>query len=117
MTVRRAQRSNRTRLTAPPTLAPRSRLTYHFGVTAGTSAEPGHPRSPGRRYPESWERVAELRVFRTTTARWQQLIGWRGEMRRKGWKLLHVSSEKGEMFAVFGRTRPELLSVEAAEDE
>ena len=31
-------------------------------------------------------------------------------MRRKGWKLLHVSSESGDMFAVFGRTRPELLS-------
>lgn len=62
-----------------------------------------------RPYPESWERVAELRVFRTTAERWQQLIGWRTDMRRKGWKLLHVSSDQGQMFAVFGRTRPELF--------
>ena len=69
-----------------------------------------------RPYPESWERVAELRVFRTTAERWQQLIGWRQEMRRKGWKLLHVSSERGEMFAVFGRTRPELMKDDTGQE-
>jgi hypothetical protein len=58
-----------------------------------------------------------LRVFRTTAERWQQLIGWRGEMRRKGWKLLHVSSERGQMFAVFGRTRPELLTADGQDEE
>ena len=63
-----------------------------------------------RPYPQSWEDVAELRVFRTTQERWQKLIGWRGEMQRKGWKLLQVSSEGGEMIAVFGRTRAELLA-------
>jgi hypothetical protein len=61
-------------------------------------------------YPPSWEDVAELRVFRTTAERWQRLIGWRGDMQRKGWKLLQVSSEGGEMVAVFGRTRAELLA-------
>lgn len=66
-------------------------------------------RSSDRPYPKDWEKVAELRVFRTTAERWQQLIGWRAEMQRKGWKLLHVSADAGEMLAVFGRTRPELL--------
>ena len=65
-----------------------------------------------RPYPESWEKVAELRVFRTSNERWQQLIGWQQEMRRKGWKLLHVASDQGEMLAVFGRTRPELIKDE-----
>ncbi len=61
-----------------------------------------------RPYPETWEEVAELRVFRTTTPKWASLIGWRGEMRRKGWKLLRVATESGEIIAVFGRTRTEL---------
>ena len=64
----------------------------------------------GRPYPDYWERVAELRVFRTTAERWERLIRWRAEMRRKGWKLLRVSSEEGEMVAVFGRTKDELLA-------
>lgn len=54
--------------------------------------------------------MAELRVFRTTAERWHKLIGWRGDMQRKGWKLLQVSSDAGEMVAVFGRTRSELLA-------
>lgn len=66
-------------------------------------------------YPSNWEDVAELRVFRTTEERWQKLIGWRGDMRRKGWKLLRVSAEGGEMVAVFGRTRAELLARREAE--
>jgi hypothetical protein len=70
-----------------------------------------------RPYPQSWEKVAELRVFRTSYERWQQLIGWRADMRRKGWKLLHVSSERGEMFAVFGRTRAELMTDESGSDQ
>ncbi len=36
-------------------------------------------------------------------------------MRRKGWKLLRVSAEGGEMVAVFGRTRAELLARREAE--
>ena len=66
--------------------------------------------SQGQPYPESWEDVAELRVFRTTPERWQRLIGWRTEMTSKGWKLLRVTDLDGEMMAVFGRTREELLS-------
>jgi hypothetical protein len=62
----------------------------------------------GRLYPETWDEVAELRVFRTTVPKWASLIGWRGEMRRKGWKLLRVATEAGEIIAVFGRTRAEL---------
>ncbi len=67
-----------------------------------------------RPYPEGWEDVAELRVFRTTAERWQKLISWRSEMRRKGWKLLQVSSQGVEMVAVFGRTRAELLARQEA---
>ncbi len=61
-----------------------------------------------RPYPQTWDAVAELRVFRTTAPKWTSLIGWRAEMRRKGWKLLRVTTESGEIIAVFGRTRTEL---------
>jgi len=44
-------------------------------------------------------------VFRTTAQEWQKLIGWRTDMRKRGWKLLRVSSEGSEMVAVFGRTK------------
>jgi hypothetical protein len=66
--------------------------------------------APGQPYPPDWEEVAELRVFRTTSERWQRLIGWRAEMRRKGWKLLQVTADGHEMVAVFGRTKERLLS-------
>lgn len=56
-------------------------------------------------YPPAWETVADLRVFRTTTVEWDKLIGWRADMRRRGWKLLRVSSDGPEMVAVFGRTK------------
>jgi hypothetical protein len=56
-------------------------------------------------YPAQWEQVADLRVFRTTAQEWQKLIGWRTDMRKRGWKLLRVSSEGSEMVAVFGRTK------------
>ncbi|MDJ0766949.1 MAG: hypothetical protein QNJ97_28500 [Myxococcota bacterium] len=60
-------------------------------------------------YPPDWELVAELRVFRTQTKEWERLIGWRSEMKRKGWRLLQVSSDEGNLVAVFGRTKEELL--------
>ena len=56
-------------------------------------------------YPAHWEQVADLRVFRTTDQEWEKLIGWRADMRKRGWKLLRVSSDAGEMVAVFGRTK------------
>ena len=65
-------------------------------------------------YPNSWEDVAELRVFRTTPERWQKLFRWRADMRRHGWKLLQVGQVAAELVAVFGRTRPELLQRQAA---
>jgi len=49
--------------------------------------------------------VADLRVFRTTSEEWQKLLGWRQDMRRRGWKLLRVSSEGSELVAIFGRTK------------
>ena len=56
-------------------------------------------------YPAQWESVADLRVFRTTSQEWEKLLGWRQDMRRRGWKLLRVSSEGQELVAIFGRTK------------
>ena len=67
----------------------------------------------GQPYPDTWEEVAELRVFRATATKWASLIAWRAEMRRKGWKLLKVTTESAEIVAVFGRTRAELKQREA----
>ncbi|HWP36466.1 MAG TPA: hypothetical protein VNL18_02820 [Gemmatimonadales bacterium] len=53
--------------------------------------------------------MAELRVFRATAARWASLIDWRRDMRKKGWTLLRVGTDRGEVVAVFGRTKDELL--------
>jgi len=61
-------------------------------------------------YPLQWEAVADLRVFRTTSEEWEKLIGWRADMRRRGWKLLRVSSDGPELVAVFGRTKVERTS-------
>jgi hypothetical protein len=61
--------------------------------------------SPSKPYPAHWEQVADLRVFRTTAQEWEKLIGWRADMRKRGWKLLRVASEGPEMVAVFGRTK------------
>jgi len=68
------------------------------------------PPPAGQAYPESWEDVAEIRVFRTNPEQWQRLIGWRNEMKAKGWRLLRVSDLEGDLTAVFGRTRDELLA-------
>jgi hypothetical protein len=56
-------------------------------------------------YPESWEQVADLRVFRTSAADWDRLSSWRQDMRKRGWKLLKVTSDEVELVAVFGKTK------------
>ncbi len=56
-------------------------------------------------YPQQWETVADLRVFRTTSEEWEKLLAWRADMRKRGWKLLRVSSDGPEMVAIFGRTK------------
>ena len=58
-----------------------------------------------RLYPRSWEDVAHLRVFRTSTGDWDKVVGWRTEMIKKGWRLLRVSGDAEEIVAVFGKTR------------
>jgi len=68
-------------------------------------APPTPTPAPLKPYPPQWESVADLRVFRTTNEEWQKLIAWRADMRRRGWKLLRVSSDGPEMVAVFGRTK------------
>jgi hypothetical protein len=61
-------------------------------------------------YPQHWESVADLRVFRTTNEEWEKLISWRADMRRRGWKLLRVTSEGPELVAIFGRTKNDRAS-------
>ncbi|HXE58393.1 MAG TPA: hypothetical protein VNK43_10365 [Gemmatimonadales bacterium] len=58
-------------------------------------------------YPESWEQVADLRVFRAGPDEWDKLVAWRADMTRLGWKLLRVTSDD-ELIAVFGKTKPDL---------
>jgi hypothetical protein len=60
---------------------------------------------PPAPYPPHWENVADLRVFRTTAAEWEKLIAWRTDMRKRGWKLLKITSEDVEVVAIFGRTK------------
>ena len=59
----------------------------------------------GKPYPAQWERVADLRVFRTSPDAWEKLIAWRTDMGKRGWKLLRVTHEGPELVAVFGRTK------------
>jgi hypothetical protein len=63
------------------------------------------PQDPLRPYPESWEQVADLRVFRTDASDWDRLATWRQDMRKRGWKLLKVTSDEVELVAVFGKTK------------
>jgi len=64
----------------------------------------GHPKP----YPDEWESVAELRVFRATAGEWDKLITWRADMTRRGWRLLKVNSDEHELVAVFGKTKATL---------
>ncbi len=64
-----------------------------------------HSMTGGKPYPAHWERVADLRVFRTTTEEWEKLIAWRTDMGKRGWRLLRVSHEGPELVAIFGRTK------------
>jgi len=71
---------------------------------------PAKPSPEDRPYPEHWEKVAELRVFRAPHASWERLIAWRNDMRKLGWRLLRVTSDNNELVAVFGKTKSEIAS-------
>lgn len=66
------------------------------------------PQDRNKPYPEAWEQVAELRVFRTSARDWERLITWRQDMRKRGWKLLKVTSDEVELVAVFGKTKTDI---------
>lgn len=66
------------------------------------------PQDRNKPYPETWEQVADLRVFRTSAQDWDRLISWRQDMRKRGWKLLRVTSDEVELVAVFGKTKADL---------
>ncbi|MGH7531451.1 MAG: hypothetical protein ACREMN_13800 [Gemmatimonadales bacterium] len=70
-----------------------------------TAKPPASASGAARPYPAHWENVADLRVFRATAEEWDKLIAWRTDMRKRGWKLLKVTSEETEIVAIFGRTR------------
>ncbi len=69
----------------------------------------GSPPRPStdKPYPADWEEVAELRVFRAPEDDWIKLVTWRADMHKRGWRLLKVNSDTGEVVAVFGRTKTE----------
>jgi hypothetical protein len=69
---------------------------------------PSAPQDRNKPYPESWEQVADLRVFRTDAEDWDRLATWRQDMRKHGWKLLRVTSDEVELVAVFGKTKSDL---------
>jgi hypothetical protein len=71
-------------------------------------SRPSAPQDRNKPYPESWEQVADLRVFRTNASDWDRLISWRQDMRKRGWKLLRVTSDETELVAVFGKTKSDL---------
>jgi hypothetical protein len=56
-------------------------------------------------YPDSWEQVADLRVFRTSSEDWDRLATWRHDMTKRGWRLLKVTSDEVELVAVFGKAK------------
>ena len=56
-------------------------------------------------YPAHRERMAHLRVFRTSFGQWDKVVGWRADMVKRGWRLLRVSSDTEEIVAVFGKTK------------
>lgn len=56
-------------------------------------------------YPAAWERTADVRVFRAPATDWDRLSTWSAEMRRRGFRLLRVSTERDQLVAIFGRTR------------
>ncbi|MBL8977712.1 MAG: hypothetical protein SF070_04955 [Gemmatimonadota bacterium] len=68
------------------------------------------PQDRNKPYPESWEQVAELRVFRTHATDWDRLATWRADMWKRGWRLLKVTSDEVELVAVFGKTKTGLQS-------
>ena len=61
--------------------------------------------SDDRWYPRSWENVAHLRVFRTSSGEWDMVVTWQADMVKRGWRLLRVSSDAEEIVAVFGKTK------------
>lgn len=71
-------------------------------------SRPSTPHDRNKPYPESWEQVADLRVFRTAASDWDRLISWRTDMRKRGYKLLRVTGDDVELVAVFGKTKTDL---------
>lgn len=56
-------------------------------------------------YPPQWDQVAEIRVLRAPDNDWDKLSAWGADMKKKGWRLLQVSSDGGQIVAVFGKSR------------
>ncbi len=66
---------------------------------------PYRPARGDKPYPPQWEETAEIRVFRAPHAEWDKLSAWSADMRKRGWRLLRVSSDHGQIVAVYGKSR------------
>lgn len=82
---------------------------YNFPVTtrlrSGGMALSHRPPSGDKPYPAHWEQVAEIRVLRAPATDWDKLSVWGTDMRKRGWRLLQVNSDAGQIVAVFGKSR------------
>jgi hypothetical protein len=63
------------------------------------------PPPAGKPYPPEWDAVAEIRTFRAAHAEWEKLAGWTADMRKHGYRLLRVTSDGGQIVAVYGKSR------------
>jgi hypothetical protein len=63
------------------------------------------PAKGGKPYPDAWESVAELKVFRARAEEWDKLSDWSADMRRRGWRLLRVTTDASQLVAVYGKAR------------
>jgi hypothetical protein len=70
-----------------------------------TTAPTAMTGSGDKPYPAHWDDVADIKVFRATHAEWEKLPAWSAEMKKRGWRLLRVTSEGSQIVAVYGKSR------------
>lgn len=63
------------------------------------------PSGGDKPYPAHWDQVAEIRVLRAPANDWDKLSVWGADMKKRGWRLLQVNSDSGQIVAVFGKSR------------
>jgi hypothetical protein len=61
-------------------------------------------------YPTAWDRTTDIRIFRAPEHDWEKLSVWSADMKRRGWRLLRVVTERQQLVAIFGRARDKASS-------